>query len=176
MEIKKKMELTFKDYLGFNYHFMRKRTIIFPIAVIIIMTLIIVLQGVTGYGIGWPAVFSSRLIVYYVIILLLPLLSILVLRIAAKKQYESSKLMKSENEIIINETGVSQSNKFGYTSIEWADLNKVEESKSAFYIYIAKRQAFVLPKRILDSGEGDTVRTLISKYMAPNKYRFLKQR
>jgi hypothetical protein len=176
MELRKKMELSFKDYLDFNYHFVRNRTIITPIAAIIILTVIISIMGIAQLGSGWASVFSNRLLVYYVILLLIPFVSLLTLRFAAKKQYESNKLMKSETEIVMNETGVSQSNKFGNTSVGWADLHKIEEVKNAFYIYIAKRQAFILPKRILENDEQAAARTLIAKYMAPNKYRFLKQR
>jgi hypothetical protein len=173
MEIKKKTGLTFNDYLDFNYHFARKRSI--PLFVLIIICLVMLILSV-GISNDWAAVFSSRYIFYYAIILLLPFISFLVLRFTAKKQYESNKLMKSETETILNETGISQSSKYGNTSVEWVDLYKVEEAKSAFYIYIAKRQAFILPKRILENGEAAAVRTLITRCMAPNKYRFLKQR
>lgn len=176
MEIRKKTELSFKDYLDFNYHFMRKRTIITPIIAIVILTVIVSIMGIAQLGSDWMFVFSDRLIIYYLILLLIPFVSLLTLRFAAKKQYESSKLMKSETETVINETGVSQSNKFGNTSVAWEDLYKVEETKSAFYVYIAKRQAFILPKRILGSEEDSMVKSLITKYMAPNKYRLLKQR
>lgn len=176
MEFRKKTEMTFKDYLDFNYHFVRKRTIVIPLAAVVILTIIISIIGIAGLGSEWTLVFDSELIIYYVILLLIPLASILTVRFAAKKQYESNKLMRSETEIVINETGVSETSKYGNTSLEWADMYKAEETKSAFYIYIAKGQAFILPKRILENDEDAAVRTLVSKYMAPNKYKFLKQR
>jgi hypothetical protein len=175
MELKKKMNMTLKDYLDFNYRYMRKRTIIIPVAAVVILTVVISIIGIVKLGSGWTRVFSSELIIYYVILLLIPFASILTVRIVAKKQYESNKLIKSETEIVINKAGVSETSKYGNTSAEWADLYKIEEAKSAYYFYIAKGQAFILPKRILDNDEDTAVRELISKYMAPGENKLSKQ-
>ena len=169
MELRKKVEMTLKDYQDFNFRYIRNRTIIIPILTIAVIVVITLMDRLSVFGNDWADIFSTRLIVCYALLLAFPLISILILRYAAKKQYESNKLMRSETEIILSEAGVSETGKYVNTSVAWADLYKIEESKSAFYFYIAKGQAVILPKRILENGEAAAVRTLIAEYTAPGR-------
>lgn len=173
MEVKKTISLTLKDYIDLNMSIALKRVLLIPIIGLVFLTIVLLAIGIINLGEDWALIFDTQIIICYAIIILIPLVSLLTLRSVAKKQYASSKAMKSETELVINETGVNESSKFGNMTFSWQDIFKAAESKSAFYIYISKFETFIMPKRYISSEEDGMIRMLIKNHVVPKKYKLL---
>jgi hypothetical protein len=174
MEFKKTMSLTLKDYRDLNYFVAYKRIILVPIIAVISLTVAIMLIGIISLGAEWTLVFDTQVFLCYGILVLIPFVSLFSLRTISKKQYESSKTMKSETELTINEAGVSEISRFGNVSFKWEDIFKARESKTAFYVFISRLQTFIIPKRFITAEEDGVIRTLINNHLVPAKNKLIK--
>jgi hypothetical protein len=174
MEFKKTMSLTLKDYRDLNYFVAYKRIILVPIIAVISLTVAILLIGIIALGEDWAIVFDTQVFICYAVLILIPFVSLFSLRTISKKQYESSKMMKSETELTINEAGVSEISKFGNVSFTWEDIFKARESKTAFYVFISKLQTFIIPKRFITAEEDSVIRALISNHLIPTKNKLIR--
>jgi hypothetical protein len=172
MEFRKKVALTVQDHLDFNLHALRK--------LLTILLLLFLLVPLLTLSISEDGNILLTLAVSIIITAAAVIFIFLRTKAAARKNIErdfnTSRLVRAENEIIINDSGLSSSGEFVSLKVGWEDIYRAEESISAFCFYILKMQAVVIPKRLISSEEDSVIRTLITKYIAPNKYRFLKQR
>jgi hypothetical protein len=172
MEIRKRFSITFTDYTDFVFFHNKNKLILTPVILIIMIPLIWFIVGVIDLGEDWGLIFQN--FSSYWLFLLAPVFAFInffQIKAVSKRQYNSSRQMQVENELVVDDTGVRESNEFGNTNAKWADIFKVAESKKAYYIYFSRLQAFILSKKYMDSGEIKAVSMLIKAHLTPKKYR-----
>lgn len=177
MEYRKKAAISFDDYLDFNRFHAKKRLIFTPIIFIIVMLAIIVAVGLIYLGNRWYIILYNP-ITFLILFAggLIVLIDNAFLKSSARKMYESSSQMRSESEITINSSGISESSEFGSATIVWKDILKAVESKEAFYMFFSGSQAFMIQKRLLEPGESDTIKALIKQNLSPSKCRLREKK
>jgi hypothetical protein len=177
MEYRKKAAISFEDYLDFNRFHAKKRLIFTPIIFIIVMLAVIIAVGLIYVGSRWYAILYDP--VMFLILFaggLIVLIDNALLKSNARKIYDSSGQMRSESEITINSSGVSEASEFGSATIVWKDILREVETKEAFYLFFSGSNAFMVPKRLLEPGEADTIKALIKQNLSPSKYRFREKK
>lgn len=175
MEFRKRFTTGLKDFTDFNYFHNMKRLIVMSAVLLVMVPLIWIAVGVGNLGEDWPLIFTVDPSMYliYLLVIFLILLNFWQIKFISKRQYNSSRDMKVEKEVVIDETGIRASNEFGNYSSGWQDVFKASESKKAFYIYISKLQAHIIPKRFLDPGEDKKIRELVKQHLPASKCRLL---
>ena len=167
MEFRKTIKLEFSDYLSYNLFAFKRMYIQLAIMIAILPPLFVYSQRDTMYHI-W----IDMLIVFVFAVIasgLFVLLLIALMKRNLKKQFTSNLLMQAPNDYLLDDAGVHASSEFGNTNIPWQDVFKAAESKDAILIYIAKMQAFVLPKRLMGPQEEAALRTVLRQHMPPDK-------
>ncbi len=168
MEFRKTVKLEISDYTAFNFFVLKRVFILLPIICVGLSYLLI-------YR-GDPDRSLLSFAVYAVVISILALLGFfLLMRHSMKKSFKTTKAMQLPQEVVLDDAGVHASGEFGNTNMSWQDLYRVVEVKKAFYVYLLKMQAVIIPKRLTSADENAVIRSIVKKYLAPNKYRFKKQ-
>lgn len=172
MEFRKHIKLELSDYISYNYYTMGKMLILFP-ALIVVLVILFVANDIDA-----TTTLPGMLIkigAAIVITVLASFLFVILLKGNLKKVFLSNKMMQVPNEYLLDETGVHVSNEFGNSSIPWQSIVKAAESKNACYVFIAKNQAFILPKRLIGASEQQELQTLLKRHLPPEKIRFSKR-
>jgi len=177
MEVRKRGRIIgLKDYIAFNYFHNLRQIVLFAVLEIAVFPLVILLFYSPDMEMSPAAMYFGALILFTAITGVFFLLQLLMLRIRSKKQYDSSKVMQAESELVANEAGVFETSEYGSTGFQWRDIHKAAEGKHAMYIYFSRIQAFIFPKRLLSAEDRDTLRILVSKNLNPKKNHLKKRR
>ncbi len=175
MPLRKMIRLTLSDYISFNFFHLKTRLIAMPIALMLIMPVAVIVIDLIEYGeVLWLAAIVA-LIIGAIFAGLIALANTFSIRRAAKKQYDSSKALQTENETTINEDGVRESGEFGSTNVGWSDVFKAAEGRDAYYIFFSRLQAFVIPRRLLSPDEETVLRTLLQRHLAQEKLKLISR-
>lgn len=132
-------KFTLKEYEKFNYAILKKRHVV-PILIIVIFLLI--LAGIIG---------ESLFLVMFGIIY--PFILFLIQKINVKKVYNSNKLIQDTDvSYEFFEDHFEQKHESGNATIPYDKLNEVIETKTNFYLMIAKNQGYMLLKENMPEG------------------------
>ena len=171
MEFRKKLQFTLKDYITFNLFYMKKRLIWTPILFVLIFPAISVIISLIRNDSTWPFMLIGTFIVILLLAGLMTLVNVFSIRRAAKKQYQSSKAMQAESEFIADSAGVRETGEYSSTVVKWEDVYKIMASDTAYYIFISRMQAFLIPKRLITQEEERTLLALLNQYLPAEKVR-----
>ena len=175
MKFEKRVSFTLDDYISFNLFYMKRRLIVTPVLFIVLFPLAIMLIELMRNSPTWLPMLLTTLIIAIVLAGLMTLFSILSVRRAAKKQYQSSRAMQAGSDIAMDDAGVRETSEYGSTVVKWEDVFKTMESDSAYYVFFSRMQAFLIPKRLITPAEDAALRALICQHVPPEKNR-LKMR
>lgn len=168
MEFRKTFRMELDDYISFNL-FHAKKLLLMNILLFIVFVPVLTL--LISDSQDYLLVLSVAIFFGIIMASLLTLLNVFLIKRNSKKQYFSTKVMQADTEIIVDGSGIRQTNEFGKLTISWADVFKVIESKKGFYLYISKMQAFVIPKRLVSPEEEKILRGLIDVNLPTKKNR-----
>jgi hypothetical protein len=124
MEFRKTIKIEIGDYISYNLYAFRRQLMLMPAAIIALSLVYCVANGGTAISGKVPfalvflpivAVFAGLVAGAYIVML----------RVVAKKQYRTSRVMQSPLEIVIDEAGVRESGEFGNTNIPWLNIYKL---------------------------------------------------
>lgn len=130
---------TYEEYQRFsNVLFWNKKSIIIDI----LLSLFLILDGILLHN-----------IFFILFAVLFPLLLIFLHKRRIKKVFDSNKaLQNAEMHYEFYDSYFTQTNAFGSTKLEYTQLYKIIETKTNFYLMIAKNQGFLLTKETLPKG------------------------
>jgi hypothetical protein len=123
---------------------------------------------------AWLAMLLTTLVIALGLAGLITLLNVVSIRSASKKQYQSSKAMQTESELVIDETGLRESSECGSTIVAWEEVIRAEEAPTAYYVFFSRMQAFVITKRLLALREEETLRAFLSAHLPTKKLKLQK--
>lgn len=86
----------------------------------------------------------------------------------AVKQVKLNPMYKEALHYIVNDEGITSSQKDQSVLIEWADIQKVAESKYSFLLYTGKMSSFVLPRESM-GAQITIVEGLIKKHVPADR-------
>lgn len=172
MEFRKTVKMELDDHIAFSW-FVTKKPLVFMLILIFVL-----IPVFTWLNNGVKTTFDDLLITYCICIvslgLSIPLFKVLFRR-SLKKQLDSNRITQAPNEILIDDEGVRTSSEFGNSNLPWQNIFKAAEGKKAYYVYIAKGQAFFIPKRLMSADEEETLQALLKRHLPPDKVRFSKR-
>lgn len=174
MEFRKSYKIELTDYQRYNLFCSKKQLVLMPTLFVVFVPMLILFVFKIDTTLGWVLILIIAVLISAIFAGLMTVLNIVLLKRISKKQYDSSKTIQAENELVIDKTGVRESNIYGNMAIEWTDIFKVAESKHAIYMHISKLQAFIIPKGLLNQQEDSTIRTLARENLPIEKYRLKK--
>ena len=174
MEFRKSYILDTTDFVSYNLYFHRKRLILTPVFFFLLMSLMAFIFAFSGNT--DPA---AALIIFLLIVALLTgalaFWSVYSLKKQARKRYQSSLAMKTENELVIGKDGISESGECGRTAVSWPNILFAAETSSAIYVHFSRLRAFVIPKRLLSVEDDAAIRRLLAVHLPPKKLRIKHQ-
>jgi hypothetical protein len=173
MEFRKTVQLELEDHVSFSWFVLRKLLVLMLILVIVLVP-VFSLPGREEGGAVWLNMLMSAGMSIALLSIIVAL-TIPITRHNLKKQLSTNRILQAPNEIVLNGEGVCTSSEFGNTRLPWHHVHKASEGKKAYYIYIAKIQAFIVPKRLLSAAEEDTLRALLQQHITPKLCRLLKR-
>lgn len=137
----------YEEYKRFSWNLMLKRS---RIVWFIVLELWILLLGCLMK--------NSLLIVFAVIY---PIMIFLLQNRQIKKVWKSNKVAQ---DMLVNfefyDTYFVETDKSGNTKLDYSNLHKVVETKTNFYLMIAKNQGFILVKENMPEGLSDFLRSI----------------
>lgn len=83
------------------------------------------------------------------------------------KSYKEKTAYEFTQDITIDESGVHATSERGSALLEWSKIEKVREAGHAFYLFLSKTQAYVLPKYQLANRSEDAaqIRALLRQHL-----------
>ena len=170
MEFKKETQMLLKDYIAFNIYFAKKKLLLNAIIFFLIFSILALIISYFGI-IKW----TYSLVFGIAGVVLMTLTNISSIKKVSSKQYESSKAMQKPSTTIINNSKVGETSEFGSIFYEWNDMYCIEKSKSTYYLFFSRIQAFIIPKRLLTQEEENTLRQLINENLEDKKNKLKKR-
>lgn len=161
MEIRKKINITLKDYFLFNVGLIKKTLINY---LIVLIAVAVIMNGImNGFTFEDP-MFYVRCLIFYVIgaVVLLLYFGLLVY-FGSKKTYTPNKKYYENMDMLINDEGIYQFSDGAESGITYDKIMKVKENKLAFIIMVNLRQGILIPKKGFTNEEIDKIRSLIKK-------------
>lgn len=168
MEFRKTFRVELDDYISFNLFHLRIRLIV---NIIVFTLLLPTIMLIVNRSQDYLFLLLASLIFGILISGFMTVINIFSIKRQSKKQYDSTKVMQADNLILIDKSGIQESNEYSQTRISWTDVFKATESKNGFYIYFSKMQAFVIPKRLVSPEEEKILRGLIDVNLPTKKNR-----
>ena len=140
-------KFTFEEYKKFNYALLKKRHHLLILAIYeIILSLI-------GIGTG------NMFIIVFTIIF--PLILYWIQNRNIKKIYNSNKVVQNLDVIYeFYDTYFVEKSEHGEMKIEYSKFDEIFETKTNFYLMIAKNQGYMLPKSDMPSGLEEFIRNI----------------
>ena len=132
-------KFTFEEYKKFNYALLKKRHHLLILAIYEIILALI------GIGTG------NMFIIVFTIIF--PLILYWIQNRNIKKIYNSNKVVQNLDVIYeFYDTYFVEKSEHGEMKIEYSKFDEIFETKTNFYLMIAKNQGYMLPKSDMPSG------------------------
>lgn len=138
---------TYDEYKRFSWNLLLKRS---RIVWFIVLELWILLLG---------CLMRNSLLVVFAVIY--PIMILLLQNRQIKKVWKSNKVAQ---DMLVNfefyDTYFVETDKSGNTKLDYSNLHKVVETKTNFYLMIAKNQGFILVKENMPEGLSDFLRSI----------------
>jgi hypothetical protein len=173
MEFRKTIQLTPDDFFSYNLYAMKRMIIQMVIVIAVLVPALVYLENDTSANIGMTMVIA--LAIALPAAGLFALVMVLLLRRSVRKQFEKNGMLRVPNEYVLDASGVHVTSEFGNSNIPWQNIYRAAESEHGYYIYLARMQAFVLPKRSLSPEEQAALRAALSQYVEPKKLRLRRR-
>ena len=164
-----------KENIHYNLFVSRNRLIQMTIIVFVVITAML---GVTNYGqtqsLADAAVASLPMALAGSVLFLLINGIALVMRV--NQSYKQKKAYDFHQDILIDAEGVHASSERGGALLKWEKIEQIRESGRAFYLFLSKAQAYVLPKGQLADKEQDAacIRSLFREHVDAAKLKIKK--
>lgn len=140
-------KFTFEEYKKFNYALLKKRHHLLILAIYEIILALI------GIGTG------NMFIIVFTIIF--PLILYWIQNRNIKKIYNSNKVVQNLDVIYeFYDTYFVEKSEHGEMKIEYSKFDEIFETKTNFYLMIAKNQGYMLPKSNMPSGLEEFIRNI----------------
>ncbi|MHB8064931.1 MAG: YcxB family protein [Ruminiclostridium sp.] len=165
-----KVDLTSEDIYRFQKSFLLNGTSKISLAIIAFFLIVMVVNSIISVANGDSSTSNiAKLIAFIVIPLVLVIAIPISLKRASVNALKTNKLLQKTQEYIINSEGINSSTTSTQVFIKWNELYKAIETKDSFQFYIAKNQAHIIPKRILENNLADieAMRTAIKYVPVP---------
>lgn len=75
------------------------------------------------------------------------------IRLSARRQFATHRAAQEQCSFVAGEGGVASASSLGSGQQRWEVFWRAVEAKSAFYLYVSNKMAYVLPKRCFTSDE-----------------------
>jgi tetratricopeptide (TPR) repeat protein len=170
-ELRIKSQIGFRDFLRFQFWILRKKYLRKLFIYAGLLLLLPVLLPLFLYG-GFDSRFIFRDIDLFIPVLALcgfAFLLLITVYFSSKRVYESDKLIQKAQEFVFNAAGMELTTENSHMKLAWEEVNRSEESKSNFYIFISLSKSLIIPKRYLSDVESDYLRRLLSSGIKPEK-------
>lgn len=160
-DIKVDVKLTEKEFYKFQLVHQRRvlgktaYLLILFYAAIIIKLIMAIIDGIN--------------IAFAVAVFIVPLIVFVTITISSKKSFESNKFLQAENHYTITASGLTVESDHGSFKGSWTDLHLFHESNELLLFYIARNQAYIVPKRGLNKEELIYIRKCVQKIKKPDK-------
>lgn len=140
-------KFTFEEYKKFNYALLKKRHHLLILAIYEIILALI------GIGTG------NMLIMVFTIVF--PLILYWIQNKNIKKIYNSNKVVQNlDVNYEFYDTYLVEKSEHGKMKIEYSKLDEIFETKTNFYLMIAKNQGYMLPKSDMPTGLEEFIRNI----------------
>lgn len=152
--------LTLKDLTNFNYETISRTYLLFNLILLILLITQIQHEGAV-----------------LMIFTLLGLTSVFILSIKlnAKKSYNANKSFQSELKYEFSSAGINITSDSGTQFLTWDKIHKITISNNCFSIFLAKKQAFLLPKNwFRDEIEVENFNDLLHAYLDKSKIKRIR--
>ena len=155
-----------KENIHYNLFVSRNRLILMTVIVFAVIT---VMLGVTNYGqthsLADAAVASLPMALAGSVLFLLINGVAMVMRV--NQSYKQRQVYEFTQDILIDAEGVHAASERGSALLKWEKIEQIRESGRAFYLFLSKAQAYVLPKDQLKDKEKDAalIRSLVREHL-----------
>ena len=161
MEIRKKINITLKDYFFFNIGLIKKTLINY---LIVLVAIAVIMNGImNGFTLDDPMFYLKSLLFYVIGAVILIIYFSLLVYFASKKSYVPNKKYYENMDMLINEEGIYQFSEGAESGITYDKILKVKENKLAFIIMVNARQGILIPKKGFTNEELDEIRRRTKK-------------
>jgi len=169
MEFKKTYLIKERDFIDYILFLNRFKSLLYSFVCIIIFSLALL----------FFSDFSDNLYRFIIWIAITGTIIILIrnwpYKFKAKSMYKSSNLANTAFELTINDSFVKIKYNDRDSETSWNDLNKTDESKRAYYIYLSKSKVIFIHKHLLDQQEELVLRQLINDNLDAKKNKLKKR-
>lgn len=155
-----------KENIRYNLFVSQTRLIVMTVVVFV---LIAVMLGVTDFvrtrSLGDTLLFALPLALGGSVLFIVLNTVMLIFRV--NKSYKEKTAYEFTQDITIDESGVHATSERGRALLEWSKIEKVREAGHAFYLFLSKTQAYVLPKYQLANRSEDAaqIRALLRQHL-----------
>ena len=161
MEIRKKINITLKDYFFFNIGLIKMTLINY---LIVLVAIAVIMNGImNGFTLEDPMFYLKSLLFYVIGAVILIIYFCLLVYFASKKSYTPNKQYYENMDILINEEGIYQFSEGAESGITYDKILKVKENKLSFIIMVNARQGILIPKKGFTNEELDEIRRRTKK-------------
>lgn len=132
------------------------------------LTFSIICLVVFPFSLQWNDTLMTLVLLFGALIYLV--ITPLMLFLQSKKQVATIPVFANEIAYKINEDGISVLQEGEWIEFRWENLSRVIETRSQLLFYIAKDQAFIVPKRFIDNEKHiQLIRDMASAKMKPKR-------
>lgn len=161
MQINVKGKLQQEDVTKYTYA-MNFKTIVF----LILFLLVIASSKVQTSSIEHSALFFGILVACLIYG------SFFGLKILAKRNYRTNKLLQSEFEYLLSNNGMNITTEDGQAFLPWNKVYKVRISKDFFAMYISNSQAYLIPKRCFSNANDiESLKDILQSNLPKDKFK-----
>ena len=161
MEIRKKINITLKDYFFFNIGLIKKTLINY---LIVLVAIAVIMNGImNGFKLDDPMFYLKSLLFYVIGAVILIVYFGLLVYFASKKSYIPNKKYYENMDMLINDEGIFQFSEGAESGITYDKILKVKENKLSFIIMVNARQGILIPKKGFTDEELNEIRRLTNK-------------
>ena len=161
MEIRKKINISLKDYFLFNVSLMKKNIITYMIMLLVMcFAFVFVMYEDKPNTINF---WTNSLIFYAIGLVFLLLYFGLITFFASKKAFTPNKKYYENMEIVINDQGVYQYSEGAESGITYDKVYKIKDNFLFFVVLVSPRQGIILPKKAFTKEEIVEVKQLFKK-------------
>ena len=161
MEIRKKINITLKDYFFFNIGLIKKTLINY---LIVLVAIAVIMNGImNGFKLDDPMFYLKSLLFYVIGAVILIVYFGLLVYFASKKSYIPNKKYYENMDMLINDEGIFQFSEGAESGITYDKIYKVKENKLSFIIMVNARQGILIPKKGFTDEELNEIRRKTKK-------------
>lgn len=166
------INLSEEDYIKFSqFHSLnnkqskksgRKLKIYFSVVILLCFLVMYMQNGTTNLGAYVNLLIFAAVVV--IIMLSIPAINKLIVKKVISNQKKQGKLPYKESfELTFFETGIVEKTDTSVASIKYEEIEKINETDDAIYVYLGAVQAIVIPKRCLNGKRDEMMDILNSK-------------